>query len=123
MISDAVEDLGRVEGVRMALVASLDGLLVCSGGRAGEDEEMVAAMSAAILGTVNRAVTSAGLGGALEVLVGAATSSLQIMAVDDLAIVVVASKDTNVGLVRLAMKRTASRLREFLVKEKTWSKH
>ncbi len=123
MIKEAVDELGRVEGVRLALVVSLDGLLVSSSGRGGDQEEIVAAMSAAILGTVNRVALSAGLGHVTDVLIGATDASLQVMKAGDAVIVVVAERTANVGLVRLAMRRTAVRLRQFLAKEIAWSRH
>ena len=123
MIRQAVEELGRVEGVRLALVVSLDGLLVSSSGRGGDREEVVAAMSAAILGTVNRVAASAGLGRVSDVLIGASDASLQVMQAGDAVIVVVAERAANVGLVRLAMKRIAARVGQFLTKETAWSRH
>lgn len=123
MIREATDDLGRVEGVRLALVVSQDGLLVASSGRGGEQDEVVAAMTAAILGTVNRAAQSAGLGQASDILIGATDSALHITQVGDVIIVVVADKGVNVGLVRLAIRRTANKIRQFLVKEQTWNRH
>jgi predicted regulator of Ras-like GTPase activity (Roadblock/LC7/MglB family) len=117
VIKETIDDLGRVEGVRLALVVSLDGLLVASTGVGGEDDEVVAAMAAAILGTVGRAAARAGLGRVSDILIGAANSSLQLLDVNDVIIVVVAHREANVGLIRLAMRRTAKKLKEFLVKE------
>ena len=113
----ALNDLASMEGVQTVIVTSRDGLMVSSSGDLDEADELRAALSAAIFGTVGRAITPLEMGQPTDTIVETGTHCLQITSMDDFLLVAVADKGVNVGLVRLRLRQAARRIQAMLAGE------
>jgi uncharacterized protein len=104
-----VDDLSQIEGVRAGLIVRRDGSPV-AGVVVGEDEELLGALTGAIFATINRSMQRTGLGELDDLVVSASEGSIQATAAGDLVLVVLADERSNIGLIRLELKRAAAGL-------------
>ena len=109
---EALERVGRVRGIRGALlVHAEDGLVVAEALLEEVDARAVAALSAGLVSRLRRSAGHAGLRPPAFVhLRGEGGMLLAVPAPDDLLVVAIADSDANVGLARLEMLEAAGRL-------------
>lgn len=99
-----VEKLSRQRGVRASLIVSeIDGLVVDSSLRFGEDGERVAALAASIYRKARLSAGAAHLGAVSFLQLDADRGRLCAVGRDDLVLVVVAEPSANVGLIRVEL--------------------
>lgn len=108
-VQGIVNNLSEIEGVRAGLIVRRDGSTV-AGVVVGEDEELLGALTGAIFATINRSMQRTGLGELDDLLVSATEGSIQAVAAGDLVLVVLADQNSNIGLIRLELKRASSTL-------------
>jgi len=103
-LRDAVDRLSRQRGVRASLIVSqIDGLVVDSSLRFGEDGERVAALAASIYRKARLSAGAAHLGAVSFLQLDADRGRLCAVGRDDLVLVVVAEPSANVGLIRVEL--------------------
>jgi predicted regulator of Ras-like GTPase activity (Roadblock/LC7/MglB family) len=108
-VQPVINLLSEVEGVRAAILVRRDGTPV-GDAVTGEDEELLGALTGAIFGTINKAMKRTGLGELSDVVVTAELGSIQAMGTGDYVIVVLADRASNIGMIRLEMRRAAGSL-------------
>ena len=106
-LQELIETLGALEGVRSVLLASKDGLVVASTFKPDGDDELHAALTAALLGAMDRTTQRIGLGKTLDSMLQTDDCAVQIMDVDEFVLVVVSDKLFNIEEVRRGMRRVA----------------
>jgi len=104
-----VDELSGIDGVRAALIVGRDGIPVADVVM-GEDEELMGALSGAIFATINRSMQRTGLGELEDLVISATAGSIQAMAAGDLVLVTLADEHSNIGLIRLALRRAVASL-------------
>lgn len=112
-----VHALSEIDGVRAGLIVRRDGTPVGSI-VTGEDEELLGALTGAIFATINRAMQRTGLGELDDMVVTSTEGSIQAMAAGDLVLVVLADRRSNIGLIRLELRRAARRLVSEVISER-----
>jgi len=110
-ILQRLTDLDEISG---AILVGKDGLIV-TGALHSEDEEVLGAMSAAIFGSIANYTTQISSGETRHVIVEAGTGTVQLAEVGDLILVVTTQSRSNLGRVRLEMKKAARQLTQLVV--------
>ncbi len=108
-LQSIINRLSELEGVRSAILVTRTGAPVPDV-IVGEDEELIGALTGAIFGTLNKAVQRTGLGELSDMSVFATLGSIQAVAAGDMVLMVLGHEASNVGLIRLYMKRAASEI-------------
>lgn len=106
-VQAVINSLSEVEGVRAAILVRRDGTPV-GDAVTGEDEELLGALTGAIFGTINKAMNRTGLGELSDVVVTAELGSIQAMGTGDFVVVVLGDRASNIGMIRLEMRRAAA---------------
>lgn len=109
-ILQRLTDLDEVTGV---IVVGKDGLIV-SGTLQSEDEEMLGAMSAAIFGSIGNYTTQINSGEARNVIIETYGGSIQLAEVGDLILVVTTQASSNLGRVRIEIKKACRQLSQLV---------
>lgn len=100
--------LARVPGVRAALVTTeREALPIASVTAFDTDADALAAFAMALFRRARLANLAAGHGETLQLVLDAAGGRLFVTARGELALVVLADRDTGAGLIRMAMHRAA----------------
>ncbi|MBN1485691.1 MAG: roadblock/LC7 domain-containing protein [Chloroflexia bacterium] len=107
-----VEDLLRVDGVVGSLLVGKDGLVVASTLLDPEDAEVLGAMSAAVYGEIDKSTRRIGVGGLTDTIINAQDGAVLMVESHELILVVIAQRTVNLGLVKMEMRKAASRIRE-----------
>ncbi len=107
-----VEDLLRVDGVVGSLLVGKDGLVVASTLLDPADAEVLGAMAAAVYGEIDKATKRIGVGGLSDAIISAQDGMVMMLESHDLILVVITQRTVNVGLVKMEMRRAASRIKE-----------
>lgn len=107
-----VEDLIRVEGVIGSLLVGKDGLVVSTTLLEEEDAEILAAMSAAVFGEIDKATKRIGVGTLVDAIIDAKDGSILLLEARELILVVITQRTVNLGLVKMEMRRAAKRIGE-----------
>ena len=105
-ILQRLTDLDEITG---AILVGKDGLIV-SGALHSDDEEMLGAMSAAVFGSVANYTTQINNGNLRHVIIETSSGTVQFAEVGDLILVVTTSTSTNLGRVRLEIKKASRQL-------------
>src|SRR5690242_6589717 len=105
-LQQIADSLSQIDGVRAGLIVRRDGSPVADV-VIGEDEELLGALSGAIFATISRSMQRTGLGELEDLVVNASAGSIQAMGAGDLVLVVLADAHSNIGLIRLELKRAA----------------
>jgi len=108
-LQQIVDHLSQIEGVRAGLLVRRDGSPVADV-VVGEDEELLGALTGAIFATINRSMQRTGLGELEDLVVSASEGSIHATSAGDLVVVVLADHRSNLGLIRLELRRAASLL-------------
>ncbi len=102
----------RLEGVMAGLVVGKDGLVVASTLDDMDDAEVLAAMSAAVYGEINKSARRIGIGKLVDAIIDGQLGTMLLLEARDLILVVVVQRGTNLGFVKLEMRRAAKRIAE-----------
>jgi len=105
-ILQRLTDLDDVSG---ALLVGKDGLIVI-GTLHSEDEEVIGAMSAAAFGSISNYTTQINNGEISHVIIETHNGTIQLAEVGDLILVVTTQASSNLGRVRLEMKKACRQL-------------
>lgn len=105
----ALRRISAVRGVRGAmLVSAPDGLVVSESSMEGVDGRAIAALAASLAGRLRRAAGGAGLGRPTVIqLRGETGTLLAVPAGEELLVVAVGDRETNLGLARLELLEAA----------------
>ncbi len=109
-ILQRLTDLDEIIG---AVVVGKDGLIV-AGTLHSEDEEVLAAMSAAVIGSINNYTTQINSGAMRHVIIETNTGTVQLAEVGDLILVVTTHPTGNLGRVRLEMQKSCHQLMQVI---------
>jgi predicted regulator of Ras-like GTPase activity (Roadblock/LC7/MglB family) len=111
--ASVLKRVSAVRGVRGAmLVSAPDGLVVAEALMDDVDGRAIAALAAALAARLRRAAGSAGLGSPCVIhLRGEAGALLAVPAGDELLLVAVGDRETNLGLARLELLEAARSIR------------
>lgn len=109
-ILQRLTDLDEILG---AVVVGKDGLIV-AGTLHSEDEEVLAAMSAAVIGSVNNYTTQINSGEMRHVIIETNTGTVQLAEVGDFILVVTTHPTGNLGRVRLEMQKSCHQLMQVI---------
>ncbi len=104
-----LQRLTELDEIIGAVVVGKDGLIV-AGTLHSEDEEMLAAMSAAVIGSVNNYTTQINSGEMRHAIIETNTGTVQLAEVGDLILVVTTRPTGNLGRVRLEMQKSCQQL-------------
>lgn len=108
-LQQIADQLSEIDGVRSGIIVGRDGTPVADV-VTGEDEELLGALTGAIFATISRAMQRTGLGALDDVVVSSSEGSIQAMGVGEYVLVVLSDRRSNIGLIRLEMRRAAGRL-------------
>ena len=105
-ILDSLGALASMPGVRAAVAATQsDGLPAATVAAVGVDADALAAFATALFQRTRRANEAAGYGETLNLALDAEHGRVFIAASGDLALVLLADRDSGAGLLRVAMQR------------------
>jgi predicted regulator of Ras-like GTPase activity (Roadblock/LC7/MglB family) len=106
-----LDALTRQRGVRAGLVVSAtDGITIDSNTHFGHDVSRVAALAASLYRKARKSAMAAGLGATGFMQLEAESGRLCMLGGDELVLVVVAARESNIGLIRVEMLRAAETL-------------
>jgi uncharacterized protein len=107
-----VEELLRVEGVVGSFLVGRDGLIVANTLLDEEDVEVIGALTAALFREIDKAMRRFGVGTLMDSIIDAKNGSVLLLCVHDVILVVITERITNMGLIKMEMRRAAKRLSE-----------
>jgi uncharacterized protein len=108
-VETILQRLTELDEIIGAVVVGKDGLIV-AGTLHSEDEEVLAAMSAAVIGSVNNYTTQINSGEMRHAIIETNTGTVQLAEVGDLILVVTTHPTGNLGRVRLEMQKSCQQL-------------
>jgi predicted regulator of Ras-like GTPase activity (Roadblock/LC7/MglB family) len=108
-VETILQRLTDLDDVLGAILVGKDGLIV-SGTLHTEDEEVIGAMSAAAFGSITNYTKEINNGGMRHVIIETETGTIQLEEAGDLILVVTTNSASNLGRVRLEMKKTCHQL-------------
>jgi predicted regulator of Ras-like GTPase activity (Roadblock/LC7/MglB family) len=126
--SDTVDEIQRVlkslgdgtPGVEASAIVSVQGLPIVSAMPKGVDDSIIAAMSAAILGVSERAVSELARGRLQQILIqGDEGYVILKRAGEDALLAVMTKSDSNLGMIFIIMKGIAQKISLLLAQRKT----
>ena len=109
-ILQRLTDLDEVIG---AVLVGKDGLIV-AGALHSDDEEVLGAMSAAVIGSINNYTKQIDSGEMRHVIIETQSSMIQLAEVGDLILVVTGKTTGNLGRIRLEMQKTFRQLTQLV---------
>ena len=104
-----LQRLIEIEGVSGAIIVGKDGLVV-AGTMDGDDAEVLGAMAAACFSAISRYTEEIGTGEARRAVIEAERGTLYMIEVGDLILVITTQAPTNLGRVRLEMKKACNQI-------------
>ncbi len=104
-----LQRLTDLDDVLGAILVGKDGLIV-SGTLHTEDEEVIGAMSAAAFGSITNYTKEINNSGMRHVIIETEMATIQLEEAGDLILVVTTNSASNLGRVRLEMKKTCRQL-------------
>jgi len=114
-LEETIHELSRVTDIKSAAVVRRDGLVVTHTLPEGVDPRIVAAMTAAIVGTSEMATVQLAQGRFVRAIVESDDGKLLSLGAGEEAILVaLVYDDANLGLVLMAMERAAKRVEDIL---------
>ncbi|HYM40851.1 MAG TPA: roadblock/LC7 domain-containing protein [Thermoplasmata archaeon] len=117
-LEDAMDDLAHVTDIQAAAVVRRDGLVITHTLPDGVDPKLVAAMTAAIVGTSEMATVQLAQGRFERAIIESDEGKLlSVGAGEEALLVALVYKDANLGLVLMAMEKTARQVDVILHEE------
>lgn len=114
-LDEAIEQLSEITDIRAAAIVRRDGLVITHNLPDGVDPKLVAAMTAAIVGTSEMATLQLAQGPFARAVIEAQDGKMISMGAGEEALLVaLVYKDANLGLVLMGMDRVAKRVDEIL---------
>jgi len=114
-MQDAIEQLSHVSDIKAAAVVRRDGLVITHTLPDGVDPKIVAAMTAAIVGTSEMATLQLAQGRFTRAIIESDEGKLlSTGAGEEALLVTLVYSDANLGLVLMAMEKAAKRVEEIL---------
>lgn len=114
-LEETIDELSHVTDIKSAAVVRRDGLVVTHSLPEGVDPRIVAAMTAAIVGTSEMATVQLAQGRFVRAIVESDDGKLLSLGAGEEAILVaLVYDDANLGLVLMAMERAAKRVEDIL---------
>src|SRR6266568_5053509 len=114
-LEETIDELSRVTDIKSAAVVRRDGLVVTHTLPEGVDPKMVAAMTAAIVGTSEMATIQLAQGRFVRAIIESDEGKLlSLGAGEEALLVALVYDDANLGLVLLAMERAAKQVEKIL---------
>jgi predicted regulator of Ras-like GTPase activity (Roadblock/LC7/MglB family) len=115
-LEETIERLSHVTDIKSAAVVRRDGLVVTHTLPEGVDPRIVAAMTAAIVGTSEMATVQLGQGRFVRAIVESDQGKLlSLGAGEEALLVALVYDDANLGLVLMAMERAAKQVEQILL--------
>lgn len=108
-----LQRLTELDEISGAILIGKDGLIV-SGALHNEDEEMLGAMSAAVFGSIINFTEQIHNGEMHHVIIETHSGTIQLAEVGDLILVVTTHSASNLGRVRLEMKKASRQLTQLV---------
>ncbi len=109
--SASIEELSRIPGVRAAMVVDLEaGVPVVSEVQTGVDDIAVAALASSLLRRAERAVRAPGYGNVQCLQLESENGHLVAAASGEVAVVALADRDAQIGLIRIRARSSAEML-------------
>jgi predicted regulator of Ras-like GTPase activity (Roadblock/LC7/MglB family) len=108
-VETILQRLVELDEVVGAILVGKDGLIV-SGTLHTEDEEVIGAMSAAAFGSITNYTRQINNAGMRHVIIETETGTIQLEEAGDLILIVTTHSASNLGRVRLEMKKTCRQL-------------
>lgn len=117
-LQEAIEELSHVSDIKAAAVVRRDGLVITHTLPDGVDPKIVAAMTAAIVGTSEMATLQLAQGRFTRAIIESDEGKLlSTGAGEEALLVTLVYSDANLGLVLMAMEKAAKRVDEILTLE------
>lgn len=117
-LQEAIEELSHVSDIKAAAVVRRDGLVITHTLPDGVDPKIVAAMTAAIVGTSEMATLQLAQGRFTRAIIESDEGKLlSTGAGEEALLVTLVYSDANLGLVLMAMEKAAKRVDEILAVE------
>jgi predicted regulator of Ras-like GTPase activity (Roadblock/LC7/MglB family) len=114
-LEETIEDLSQVTDIKSAAVVRRDGLVVTHTLPDGVDPRIVAAMTAAIVGTSEMATVQLAQGRFVRAIVESDEGKLlSVGAGEEALLVALVYDDANLGLVLMAMERASKQIEQIL---------
>ena len=114
MIDRILLELNKTEGIKGSMVVGKDGLVIASQLPSNIDAELVGAMASAAFGAAERTAAEIGMGNLEQTMIeGEHGKTLMIDAGEGILVVLTDAK-ANLGLIRIAMKRSAEKIKTSL---------
>lgn len=104
-----LQRLTELDDITGAILVGKDGLIV-TGTLHSEDEEVIGAMSAAAFGSITDFISQMNSGKMRHLIVETENGTIQLEEVGDLILVVTTQAATNLGRVRLEMKKACRQI-------------
>jgi uncharacterized protein len=108
-VETILQRLADLDDVTGAILVGKDGLIV-SGTLHTEDEEVIGAMSAAAFGSITNYTKQINNGGMRHVIIETDKGTVQLEEAGDLILIVTTPNASNLGRVRIEMKKTCRQL-------------
>jgi len=112
-VETILQRLTDLDAVIGAVLVGKDGLIV-AGALHSDDEEVLGAMSAAVIGSINNYTTQINSGEMRHVIIETQTGMVQLAEVGDLILVVTSRTTGNLGRIRLEMQKTCRQLTQLV---------
>jgi len=117
-MEETLEELSRISDIKAAAVVRRDGLVITHTLPDNVDPKIVAAMTAAIVGTSEMATVQLGQGTFIRATIESEQGKLlSTGAGEEALLVALVYEDANLGLVLMAMEKAAKRVDELLREE------
>lgn len=111
-IEEALKPLMRINGVKNCIIATMGGIPV---GKIDQDESIISATSAAVLGAVTEMVKNIDFGMTEKLIVETNYGKIIMEEIGlEYVIVVLTDDNVNIGLIRLTLRKTASNLKNLI---------
>jgi len=112
-VETILQRLTDLDDVLGAILVGKDGLIV-TGTLHSEDEEVIGAMSAAAFGSITSFIAQLNSGNLHHVIVETQNGTIQLEEVGDLVLVVTTQAASNLGRVRLEMKKACRQIQQLV---------
>jgi len=112
-VETILQRLTDLDAVIGAVLVGKDGLIV-AGALHSDEEEVLGAMSAAVIGSINNYTRQINSGEMRHVIIETQTGMVQLAEVGDLILVVTSRTTGNLGRIRLEMQKTCRQLSQLV---------